>query len=367
MNFYKTIRVRQSNKHKMTDISLKKLEILKTYIQRLKDKDPTLTKLNISYFILFVNVDDIKVLASTLTNNTNLTHLDMSSNNIGDEGAIELGLSLTNNTTLQNLDISCNSIGSKGTWNIVRVISNSLRYFNISSNKIGVNGVIYLSFLIKERLLTTLIIENNDIEHKGARRLSEALKVNTSLTELDISHNNIGDEGTIALAEALGEGGNTTLTKLDISYNKIGKGASHLAKALKENKTLMSLNIETNSSGDEEIKAIAEALCEGGNTTLTELDISYNHLGNNGLAALINTLKENKTLRKLNISSYDYSISLEKLIAVKEAIKDNSTLIYLNMIELLYSFESPNESLVQIYEKIKRNEEEYKQKLINNV
>jgi hypothetical protein len=37
------------------------------------------------------------------------------------------------------------------------------------------------------------------------------------------------------------------------------------------------------------------------------------------------------------------------------------------MIELLYSFESPNEYLVQIYEKIKRNEEEYKQKLINNV
>ena len=46
------------------------------------------------------------------------------------------------------------------------------------------------------------------------------MKVNTSLTEIDLQNNKIGDEGAKAIGEALKV--NTSLTKIDLRVNKIG-------------------------------------------------------------------------------------------------------------------------------------------------
>ncbi len=50
---------------------------------------------------------------------------------------------------------------------------------------------------------------NNDIGNEGVSAISEALKVNKSLTTIgnnhksDLSNNNIGDDGAVAISEAL--------------------------------------------------------------------------------------------------------------------------------------------------------------------
>ena len=49
---------------------------------------------------------------------------------------------------------------------------------------------------------------------KGAKAIGEALKVNTSLTEIYLTDNNIGDEGGKAIGEALKV--NTSLTKINL-------------------------------------------------------------------------------------------------------------------------------------------------------
>ena len=60
------------------------------------------------------------------------------------------------------------------------------------------------------------------------------LKVNTTLTALELNNNNIDYEGTCALAEALAE--NSTLETFSISGNYVGgMGASALANGLKKN------------------------------------------------------------------------------------------------------------------------------------
>jgi hypothetical protein len=43
----------------------------------------------------------------------------------------------------------------------------------------------------------------NDIGDEGAKYVAEALKVNTSLTEITLYDNNIGDDGAKYVAEAL--------------------------------------------------------------------------------------------------------------------------------------------------------------------
>lgn len=60
--------------------------------------------------------------------------------------------------------------------------------------------------------------------------LSEALKSNRTITELDISNNKIGDVGAKALADALKD--NTRLNKVYIGNNNIGTtGKKYLEEA----------------------------------------------------------------------------------------------------------------------------------------
>ena len=78
--------------------------------------------------------------------------------------------------------------------------------------------------------LTSLDLRDNSIAAEGASSLSEALRVNTSLSSVDLSDNFIGDKGASSLSEALRV--NTSITSLDLSDNFIGdEGASSLSKS----------------------------------------------------------------------------------------------------------------------------------------
>ena len=93
--------------------------------------------------------------------------------------------------------------------------------------------------------LTVLSLYDNQIGPEGTRALADALITNTSLTHLYLSHNQIGPAGAIALAEALRT--NTSLTTLELYNNQIGpEGAVALAEALKENTSLTKLNLYDN-------------------------------------------------------------------------------------------------------------------------
>ena len=84
------------------------------------------------------------------------------------------------------------------------------------------------------------------------------------LKSAKLGYNDIGDEGVIAISEALKT--NSTLTELGLeslrsSRNKIGPaGAQALADMLKVNSALTSLNLQDNNIGVEGGKAIAEVL-----------------------------------------------------------------------------------------------------------
>ncbi|XP_015748415.1 PREDICTED: protein NLRC3-like [Acropora digitifera] len=76
--------------------------------------------------------------------------------------------------------------------------------------------------------------------------LSRALKVNTSLSSLDLAGITIGNEGANSLAQALTV--NTSLSSLVLSRNTIGnEGANSLAQALRVNTSLSALDLAANS------------------------------------------------------------------------------------------------------------------------
>jgi hypothetical protein len=112
--------------------------------------------------------------------------------------------------------------------------------------------------------------------------------------------NNIGPEGAQALAESLRV--NASLTKIDVRHNKItGEGASQLSSAVLSNKkleyfneiplnelradNLTELNLFNKDVGVPGALVLAELLLVS--ASLTKLDVRYNsNMGEEGMAAL---------------------------------------------------------------------------------
>jgi Ran GTPase-activating protein (RanGAP) involved in mRNA processing and transport len=93
----------------------------------------------------------------------------------------------------------------------------------------------------------------------GARAIGEALRLNTSLTKVDLSYNNIEDDGCSFIAEGIKASG--MLVELALSGNLIGdNGATSVAKLLLRNGTLTKLELARNSIGDKGAAAIGEAI-----------------------------------------------------------------------------------------------------------
>ncbi|XP_004348395.2 pelle/IL-1 receptor associated Kinase [Capsaspora owczarzaki ATCC 30864] len=146
--------------------------------------------------------------------------------------------------------------------------------------------------------LTQLDIPNRSLREDGAQAIAEALKVNTALTQLDLHNNQIGDAGAQAIAEALKV--NTALIQLDLSRNLVGDaGALSISEALRANSTLQNLNLGSNQIGDAGARSISEALRQ--NKTLQILSLWFNQIGDAGALSISEALRENTTLQKLNL------------------------------------------------------------------
>ena len=77
-------------------------------------------------------------------------------------------------------------------------------------------------------------------------------------------------------------------------------GASELARALKENQTLITLDMSRNKLSDDGACAIADMLMV--NTSLKEVAIHGNHnVSSKSVDCFINCLRQNKTIQKLRL------------------------------------------------------------------
>ena len=206
-------------------------------------------------------------------------------------------------------------------------VNSTLTMLNLTFNSIGDQGATGLAEALKvNSTLTTLILNDNGIGHQGATGLAEALKGNLTLTVLCLSDNGIGDQGATGLAEALKV--NSTLTELYLNENGIGdQGATGLAEALKVNSTLTELNLAYNGISDHGATGFAEALKV--NTTLKKLSLFRNGIGAEGGNGLAEALKVNSTLAELYLE--ENGIGDEGATGLAEALKVNSTLTVLDL------------------------------------
>ena len=162
-----------------------------------------------------------------------LSLIDFSDNAIGVKGGKAIGDSLKAIKSITSLSLTKNNLGNMG----VKYLSDSLK---------EVTSLVSLYIGVYELYFYLISKANNEIDQAGAAVLAEDLKQNKSLTLLDISGNKIGDEGANLIINALKLSGNAIST-LDLSSNMIGDATGvEIAEMLRVNTTLTSLNLRNN-------------------------------------------------------------------------------------------------------------------------
>eukprot|EP00964_Phaeocystis_antarctica_P156453 scaffold126109_cov27-Phaeocystis_antarctica.AAC.1 len=220
--------------------------------------------------------------------------------------------------------------------------------------------------------LSSLNLQHNDIRIKGGAAIAEALRVNGSLTSLDVSSCDIGNEATIELVSIFKEKHMTSigladcgldadaaeviaeyvrvsgsLTSLDVCSNKItGDGAQQLSAAvlgkqtleifsqipLKELRADKLTTLDLTSSWGKDIGVpgalVLAELLRTVSGSLTSLDVGCNKIGKEAALKLVSIFKE-RQMTSVGLGGCDLGPDGGKVVA--DYIRDSGSLTNLKL------------------------------------
>lgn len=301
---------------------------------------------------------------------SNLNKLNISHNNISDQGADDIAMFISQNTELQELNLSHNNLKATGIVKICRTSISKLIKLNISHNNITFtflsldnklqlldlsynnlelagffknmeasnnitalniyNGCIssesakeLATFLLCSFKLKEINLSHNDLSTIDTIKVFEGMKYISDLVAIDISNNMISDEAAGSIANVLLY--NTKLKELDVSHNYFSaSGIVRIFQEMKEVSSLITLNISHNMITDEAAESIATVLSHSSN--LQTLNVSSNYLRSVGCAKILSGLKNMKHLTKLDISCNKITFNINPVDTSVTTYLSSSTL-----------------------------------------
>lgn len=223
---------------------------------------------------------------------------------------------------------SLKSIGSDApTVAAVLQTNRSVTSLDLSKSNIGNEGASSICFaLARHPALTSLSLSANQI-NGPLESLQALLTTCKTLKSLSLSKNRLGDDGAKALFSILET--SSSLQVLDVSDNGIERpGAQAFGEALLRTKSLRTVNFSKNSIFNDGCQAICSALER--NKTVTSLELSDSNVSLEGSRALAKMLLENVTLSRLVFQKQNLKRT-EGTRPIAEALQDNETLIDLDL------------------------------------
>ena len=261
------------------------------------------------------------LLAAALAIEAGQTSLDISRNLDARES--EALARLVQDSPLESLElmsISTDAIGS------ILICNTTLKKLSFCpADRDPASGFSILQAFAKNSTLT--IFKLNHVNLSGcAGLLAKILKENTTLRSLQLYDNNLSTDECHAISEALEE--NTTLETLSYTNNVDEPAAAALAKMLSKNKTLSTLSMfGCPLFGDAAAVTLVKALET--NRTLTSLGLKLNALGLPTCTALCTVLEMNTPLTSLDLDHNQ--LGNRGGAAIFRALAVNSTLRELSM------------------------------------
>lgn len=194
---------------------------------------------------------------------------------------------------LQVLHVASASMTAEATGRLLQGLGalSAIRELNLSSNGFGAEGA---GELVK-------FLEG------GGRQRSRGPIAMPFLDRLDMSNNNLGDDGTTRLTRAISKRSQIHFVDLKLSSNNIGAGGVEtiMNKLLQHN--LVSLSLDKNAIGDQGCQLVAASLQTM--KALSRLNLSFNQIGSRGINSLMRSLIACESITYLGLSGNILRIS----------------------------------------------------------
>ena len=234
--------------------------------------------------------------------------LCLGGNLLRDSGAATIAEALKRNASLAALNLEGNGIGAPGATKMAEALqdNNALMALGLAFNRVGGDGA---AETVKGGV-RQLDLQGNGIGAPGATKVARALQENRTLTELDLGSNKIG-EGK----QGRGIGGAWESAEL------LRRGAAAWGGAAGGWRHEGTVRM-WRDSGDEGATRLAEALRV--NCTLRTLTLQFNNIGERGARAVARALASNATLTALCL--YGNRVRDAGATALAEALRVNKTL-----------------------------------------
>ncbi|XP_029795786.1 leucine-rich repeat-containing protein 34 isoform X2 [Suricata suricatta] len=204
--------------------------------------------------------------ARLLQKNTTLKYLRMTGNKIENEGGMFFAAMLQINSSLEKLDLGDCDLEMQSVIAFATVLTQNQTIQAINLNRPILYGeqeesTVHLGHMLKENhCLVALHLCKHNMKNCGIKQLCDALYLNRSLRYLDISCNKITRDGMVYLADVLKS--NTTLEVIDLSFNRIeNAGAKYLSETLaSHNRSVKALSVVSNNIEGEGLVALSQSM-----------------------------------------------------------------------------------------------------------
>ena len=209
-------------------------------------------------------------------NNSNLSDLMVHECDFGAECAHQLSLTLgACNKSLKSFWLSQIQIGEEQLAEIIEALNAhpQLEELRLICSGIGTNECMALANVLRHTIteLRTLNLYNNAIDDEGMDILVGGLLTNANLNALTLSYNNITGRGCQSLVSLL-EQPNSSLENLYLNNNIIGdEGALIFADALARNSKLMTLSLSNAGITAKGWSCFSKVLCDNSSINNTFL------------------------------------------------------------------------------------------------
>jgi hypothetical protein len=260
--------------------------------------------------------------------------INLSRCGIGDQGAQALAETIKINTTISSLNLTDNHLTPVGAEHLINalMVNKSIRSVNFADNRLGNQalvgtsgmsiGALVRQLLNKNATVTDICLRGNSISDRDMEMISEGVIDNVTLTKIDLSYNDIGPRGAIAIAELLAHG-STDLRELRIEWNRFQRiGAlAILRDGLQHTGTVRKFHMAWAGIGDEGGEALGDII--RGSSVLEEVDVSHNRIGPKGAESIARGIRESTTLVRIFLNGNPIPDS--GCASVVRALKDNKS------------------------------------------
>ena len=188
--------------------------------------------------------------------------------------------------SIRRVDLSDNKISVMGTRQLTQKLllpgKGPTEELNVKGNMLGDQGLEELAEALKKKecKLKVLNVADNDITSAGVSKLASALESNICLEELNLSCNDICSQGVVQLSAVLRKE-KSKISRLNISWNNIGDDGVACLESVRQS----AINLAWNSISMEGVRSLISIFQTLQN--LEELDLSGNIIEAVGLEALL--------------------------------------------------------------------------------